>query len=392
MAMTGTVAQVAAAEVVDGDAQPLAAAATVKEQPLCDGATTGEASYYKVGLKKKMDVLGKIALGVTSFFLVWFAVDTDANEAELADSGPVFQIAANIFVIFFFVEAGIRFHALEGKSNILRCPGLLWDLFLAISLALAVWVSPIMMGVNLLWVLQLLRAMRVATSDHVLELRILSVGIITAMRSVLFCVMLHLLNIYVFAMALCKLTRDKDVGQKHFETVASGMFTLLSRGVFLDGTSLMFAELKEQGVGLMYVFLVFEVLAFTLLVITGGVICEVVSEVAKVEKDRMVTNFLADALRKTLGSETAISECLMSQEAFVRLVSVPGGELAFLLKHLQIDAAELVTFADLIFAAKPFSSLEELAEELVQFDNRPATQRGLFRLEDRLRKLRSMQS
>merc|ERR1719195_970086 len=107
------------------------------------------------------------------------------------------------------------------------------------------------------------------------------------MRSVFFCVLLNIMNVYLFALAFRKLTTGTAVGTQYFDTVPDAMFSLLSHGVFLDGVTEMFEALKHEAVGLIFVFLVFMLITFTLMVVTAGVVCEVMSQVAAIEKEKL---------------------------------------------------------------------------------------------------------
>merc|ERR550532_2916939 len=108
-----------------------------------------------------------------------------------------------------------------------------------ILLALGAGGSSGLGNASVLRLLRLLRLSRMARMAKLLrsmpELLILIKGMVSAMRSVFFTLLLLGILIYVFAIAFRQLTADTDAGKIYFYNIPKSMHTLLIDGTIMDG-------------------------------------------------------------------------------------------------------------------------------------------------------------
>merc|ERR1719183_1329693 len=115
------------------------------------------------------------------------------------------------------------------------------------------------------------------------ELMILVKGMLVAMRSVFFTLLLLTFIIYMFAIMFRHTTQDTMIGQKYFPSVVVSMNSLLLRATLPDQADMVYefsAESPYYGIMLGFFILFSSLTVMNMLV---GVLCEVVSVVSCVE-------------------------------------------------------------------------------------------------------------
>merc|ERR1711971_483102 len=83
-------------------------------------------------------------------------------------------------------------------------------------------------------------------------------GIIEAIRSVIFTVVLLFLILYVFGIIFkSQVEEDSNIRRLYFHSVPSCMWTLVMHGTFLDSVSTVAGEIKSESTFLTIAFLIF---------------------------------------------------------------------------------------------------------------------------------------
>merc|ERR550537_223203 len=116
--------------------------------------------------------------------------------------------------------------------------------------------------------------------------------------------LLEIILMYVFAIALRLLTDNTEFGARWFPSITYSMYTLLIYGVFMDSLTDLTGELINEDSDMMsyiwfIVFLVFCALAALMVMnMLIGVLCEVVSAVAAVEKEEIAICYFKERMGK----------------------------------------------------------------------------------------------
>eukprot|EP00427_Karlodinium_veneficum_P004033 CAMPEP_0169154616 /NCGR_PEP_ID=MMETSP1015-20121227/52837_1 /TAXON_ID=342587 /ORGANISM="Karlodinium micrum, Strain CCMP2283" /LENGTH=632 /DNA_ID=CAMNT_0009224879 /DNA_START=55 /DNA_END=1948 /DNA_ORIENTATION=- len=255
--------------------------------------------YHRTGLFQHIAshrVFEGVTLGVIAFNALWISIDTDYNHAEmLVTAEPIFQIAEQFFCAYFSFEWFCRFMAFKKKRNGFRDAWFVFDSIMVLMMVLETWVMTFIMlatgvggsggmgNASILRLARLLRLSRMARMARLLrampELMILIKGMVAAMRSVFFTMLLLALLDYVFAILFTQLTAETVVGDIYFYSVPKSMHTLLLDGTLLDNVGTVVRAARFSAIFYIFVLLA----ALTVMNMLIGVLCEVVSAVAKLE-------------------------------------------------------------------------------------------------------------
>eukprot|EP00746_Dinoflagellata_sp_MGD_P018352 gnl/MRDRNA2_/MRDRNA2_142551_c0_seq1.p1 gnl/MRDRNA2_/MRDRNA2_142551_c0~~gnl/MRDRNA2_/MRDRNA2_142551_c0_seq1.p1 ORF type:complete len:287 (-),score=42.03 gnl/MRDRNA2_/MRDRNA2_142551_c0_seq1:90-950(-) len=240
-------------------------------------AISQECKHQEVDRYNKLSKVGQIAsskcfqkqgLLMTSIMLFWLGVDVDYNQAaSLSESHIVFISMHHVFMLYFGVEALLRFCALRHKTDILKCHALTLDILLVLCLVIQVAVASasnmaVLRILRFLGVLQLCRAGRLIRSlnSNTSDKASLSVGC-KVVHAMLHCFFVLLLLHYSFAIILVQITRDTAENEKYFATVASGMQSLQDVPGVTDA-------LSGEAVGAFVVYMIFLLLCIVVLLST----------------------------------------------------------------------------------------------------------------------------
>jgi hypothetical protein len=197
------------------------------------------------------------------------------------------------------------------------------------------------------------------------ELMVLIKGMVMAARSVLLTMMLLSLIIYVFGIALRTLTQDTDVGKRYWTNVPVSMKTLLLHGCFLEELPTVVNETSELHWSLGVIVVIFALLAsLTVMNLLVGVLCEVVSCVAAIEKETVQVNFVKAKVQETLRDVDCADDANICRLDFERVLAQPVAARA--LQDVGVDVVGLVDFADFIFSSKNSISFEDFMETVLQ--------------------------
>mmetsp|Transcript_35475 Transcript_35475/g.81176 ORF Transcript_35475/g.81176 Transcript_35475/m.81176 type:complete len:669 (+) Transcript_35475:129-2135(+) len=307
---------------------------------------------------------------VVTLNAVWIAVDTDLNDAPTPLQAPAaFQIAENSFCVYFTFEWIVRFMALERKKDLFKDRWFMFETGLVALMILETWVMASVVltvaalsgnssgvGVSgsqgaILRVLRLLRLNRAARIARVLnaipELMVLVKGIVTAARSVFFTIALMMGIIYVFAVAFRELSKGTDLEEDLFRSVPYSMTMLLLWGAFPD----LVDTVDEIGRASPYLAILFVGFIFltslTVMNMLIGVLVEMVSMVAAVEKEEIEVNFVKNKFLSMLPTIDADGDMMISKSEFEILLAQP--ECCQALQSVGVDVLGLVDLTDFIY-------------------------------------------
>lgn len=329
----------------------------------------------------KNEIFQNFTLAVIVFNVFWISIDTDYNKATiLCEAEPLFQIVNNLFCLVFTFEIVVRFWAFANKCNALTEAWFVFDFFLVFFMAWETWVSVILYlwdfqalqfggATNTLRIFRMARLTRVARLARVLrnapELMVLIKGMVIATRSVVATLVLLLLIIYVFAVLLTQQLSGTGAVDGCFETVPSAMNCLLLNGVFTEEREFI-GKMLDVDWPYYCITIVYLLLAsLTVCNMLIGVLCEVVSVTASIEKEDMM---LQDLKRKIMmyipGFNADTGEGAISKEGFVALME--NQEAVQMLHEFGIDIVALVDFADFIYKGHEELDMKTFMEKILQ--------------------------
>jgi len=330
----------------------------------------------------KNDSFKHLTCVVIAINIIWIAIETDQNKAEVLSEAPLlYQIVDNLFCIFFAFEIAVRFSSFSIKLNAAMDGQFMFDLFLVVLMVLETWISVLLFclaggvmdlsgsAASLLRIFRLFRLTRVARVGRLLrnipELMILVKGMLMAMRAVSATLMLLLIIIYVFAIIFTQLLWNDPAGKGCFETVPMAMHCLLMNGVFSDQAQFI-EQLLSSSIAYYVFILCYMVLgSLTVLNMLLGVICEVMSVVAQVEKDELMAKELQNKIHSIQSDFKVEGFDMVSAENFKRLVH--NQDALECLNDVNVDVVALVDFADFIFREKEELPLSEFIAGVMQF-------------------------
>mmetsp|Transcript_33833 Transcript_33833/g.78639 ORF Transcript_33833/g.78639 Transcript_33833/m.78639 type:complete len:578 (+) Transcript_33833:53-1786(+) len=311
----------------------------------------------------RSNVFEHLTTSMIVIYSVWLAVDIDYNPRVVnTDTSSVFFWVEQFFCCFFVLEVSIRFLAFSSTWRWSRDFWFLFDLFLVMSMAIQVWLLPLLDSMlqsnhvgtifadtGIIRVARLLRLSRLLRMSQLLhlfpEVLILVKAIAAALRSVVFTLALLLMILYVFAIAFTQLTRGTGCARQYFSSVPASMQTLFISGALLDEVGTLMNDLLAENLyfslTLMYTFVIMS--AITVMNMLIGVMCEVISAVASAEKEAIQVQWLRKVLERVAGGP----DKRINQQKFFEILRDEGAANA--MKGIGIDLISLVDFAELIF-------------------------------------------
>eukprot|EP00928_Gymnodinium_smaydae_P034484 TRINITY_DN2441_c0_g2_i3.p1 TRINITY_DN2441_c0_g2~~TRINITY_DN2441_c0_g2_i3.p1 ORF type:complete len:688 (-),score=152.33 TRINITY_DN2441_c0_g2_i3:34-1914(-) len=326
------------------------------------------AKYYRptgwaqaVATSALFDNLTLVVIGLNT---IWIAVDTEFNKAStLFDADLIFQIVENMFCVYFTGEVIVRYLAFASKWNCRKDAWFVFDGCLVIMMVLETWILNFCLyfldlensglrnasGLRALRMLRLTRMARMVRLLRALpELMILLKGMSVATRSVFFTLCLLGIVVYIFAIAFMQMT-DGALKRQYFSTLPNAMSTLLLRATLPDMAEVV-EDVGKDSFWLACLMLVFILLSsLTVLNMLVGVLCEVVSVVSSVEKERMTVRFMKVKLLELINREGIDANCNqnISRDEFMDLLLHPQG--IRVIQEVGVDVVGLVDFVDHIF-------------------------------------------
>mmetsp|Transcript_123160 Transcript_123160/g.275072 ORF Transcript_123160/g.275072 Transcript_123160/m.275072 type:complete len:332 (-) Transcript_123160:65-1060(-) len=173
-------------------------------------------------------------------------------------------------------------------------------------------------------------------------------GIARAMRPVLTVMLMLIVLLFVFAILFKTQSSGNDALLDIFPSLIDIMGLLLLRGTLLDTPSGTFYAISETSPALGFTFLIFIFLSsFTVLNMLIGVLCDVVFEVTRVEKDDRVLVHLKSTILGLIECYDKDCDNHLALEEFDLLMANP--ETGQILRRFDVDTAGLRSLREVLF-------------------------------------------
>jgi voltage-gated sodium channel len=313
---------------------------------------------------------------------IWIAIDTDLNtEPDITKVALMFRIADNFFCAYFTFEWLVRFLAFETKRNCLRDAWFCFDSVLCTLMIFETWLLWIVFSllkddvqdsidVSALRLLRLLRLTRTARMAKVLrampEMLIMIKGIMSAFRSVFFTLLLLCLIIYIYAIAFRQITAGSglEYSQQYFPSVPGAALQLLLWGALPDFAQ-MVENLGQDHWGLAVIHITFVLLSsLTVLNMLVGVLCEVVSTVAIVEREQMAADHVKTHLLHLMRISDLDHDDMVNRDEFHSLLCEQ--QTIQILAETGVDIIGLLELSDFFFKDTEKLSFDEIFTLILQ--------------------------
>jgi len=282
---------------------------------------------------------------------LYMGVDSDYNQAaSLNKADLVFIICENIFAFYFTMELAVRFGALRHKRNCFKDNWFKFDSALLGIIWFETWLIPLLVVCFHVEIdnfpvgpLRLLRLLRLARMVRIMrafpELMTMIKGMLVATRAVGSAMLLLVIAIYAWAIAMHSFMKDDPDLYMYWGTVTRCMMTLMAQGTLGDsvGTVLRGVARNPPALASLIAFIVFSML--TVLNMLVGVLCEVVTEVAKAEKESIALHKLKGTLLVMLKHIDLDGSGDISKEEILLLLQDPAAE--GILSDMKIDRGHI---------------------------------------------------
>lgn len=289
-----------------------------------------------------------VVIGVNA---IWISVDLDLNmEAVLWNSHWVFVVAENLFCVYFCAEFVIHLCAYKSKVVALQDRTLWLNCLLVCLNIFEVWVLSFVMlsrsthgdvkiGTSVVRIARLLRLLRDSRLARLLpvmpELMIMIRGMVAATRSVVTTLVLLAIIVYLYGV---------------LQDMAPMVYNMSDENPFF-------------GILILIFIFIATLVALNLLI---GVLVEVVSVVAAMEKQHLCASFVRDSLKTIMRRADMVGDGhkQLSQEEFERLLVIP--EVARAVKEMRVDVVGLVELSDFIFQGDRQLSFDDFFHLVLQ--------------------------
>jgi voltage-gated sodium channel len=326
--------------------------------------------YHETGCAQRIarsQLFENFTFLVITLNAVWLAIDADYNNAAMiVDADPVFQIAENLFCLYFSSELVIRFFAFARKCNCVKDFWFVFDFILVFTMVLETWVVTLAMtvlakdgsgmgnsgGASVLRMFRMAKMGRVARMARILravpELVVLLKTIGVASRSVFFFLLFWTIIIYIFGLGLRQVTKGTDAGERYFASVPEAMNSLLLQGIVPAQASFI-DDLAEDNYLLWPIIIAFLVLvSITVMNMLIGVLVEVVGVVASTEKEKMLVLGVKHDLTMAMEMQGLSITRPFPQDEFVRVLLHP--DMLSVLLNIGVDPVSIVETTEFIYA------------------------------------------
>jgi len=312
-------------------------------------------------------------LGVIVFNALYLGYDCDYNARwgkpdDLYKSTLYgFMVFDNLFCLFFTAELVIRFVGYKAKMSCLNKP-FLFDLALVLMMIVETWVlaflGPIaaMKQVSILRLLRLTRLFRMAKlMRYFPELQLIVKGMVAAVRSVGSAGFLLVLVLYVFAIIFtneyhqgAKADDDEDISdiEMLFGSMGKSMRHLLIMATILDDiTACCNAIRATENIMMLLLFMCCVLISsFTLFNMLLGILCEVVEETEKGEKQKEEQQKLRETMMNFFRTMDLDANGAISRSEFLKMSQ--HEDIMSDLEKLDIDHKNFEKYAELLFTPK----------------------------------------
>jgi len=209
-------------------------------------------------------------------------------------------------------------------------------------------------------------------------------GMLSASASVGYTLGLLLIITYVFAIALVNLREpDTEIAVLYFSTVPESMHNLIIFGTFLDALSDFLLLIKEESMPCFILTWLYIALAsLTVMNMLIGVLCEVISSVAKEEQESMMVDKVNDKFGEIVKTLDTDNNGTLSWAEFANIIEYPDAVEA--LASVNVDPVGMVEMAEDFFyedgdeVSVSFEDFMELVLDLR--GGQPASVKDIMRL------------
>jgi voltage-gated sodium channel len=372
-----------------------------------------------LALNKKFEYL---TLSIICLNALWIGYDTDQNKysslCESAKDAPQWIIGENLFCLFFTFEVVVRFIAFRSKLDCRKDYWFIFDSLLVTLMVLETWLVPVIEAIygcgggggmpsfNLLRMLRLARLTRMTRLMRAFpQMLTLVKGIVAALRSVGFTLLLLSILMYIFAIIFTSIYKNaKDPAPSDeceeptdlkdlFGSMFTSLQTLFLSGTLLDELSTVMGALREDSTLFLCIFVVFLVLAsFLVLNMMIGILFEVVQATKEGEEYKMKINLVSEVLSRKFSDIDTDNSGRISQKEFKEMCESKE-VMSTLENELDIDPQQLIDMKKLLFSdednpEEPGLTFDDFLTLLVR--HRPGEKAGPIDVQD-FRKLIRMQ-
>eukprot|EP00812_Abedinium_dasypus_P015469 NODE_909_length_1315_cov_321.580952.p1 GENE.NODE_909_length_1315_cov_321.580952~~NODE_909_length_1315_cov_321.580952.p1 ORF type:complete len:381 (-),score=109.23 NODE_909_length_1315_cov_321.580952:155-1297(-) len=268
------------------------------------------------------------------------------------------------------------FMAFRVKCSCLLDSWFRFDSMLAALIAIETWVLPVAFPqkstptapLRILRLLRLARLMRLMRSLP--ELMTMIKGLKLACRAVASSVFMLLILDYAFSIVEHALLRDVSFVQDYFATLPLCMWTLLVNGTFLDNPGELLMSLRDSDerqvecrIGVAVFLLYVLISAMTIMNMLIGVLCEVVSSVANIEKEEGCVRVLQDLILGELMKHDADGNGAVNKEELESVLTEKTSMSIF--EALEVNLNHLHALSEMLFAESAELPIRSVMETMI---------------------------
>jgi len=337
--------------------------------------------YHETGLFQwiaRHHIFENTTLAVITINAIYIGFETDFNESDvLLEANPFFIVGENFFCVYYLFEWIVRFMSFRSKYQCLFDAWFMFDSGLVLLIVLETWVFVILAGGrspfgNNAAILRLFRLLRLSRLVKMLrsspQLMILIKGVVTAMHSVVYVMLLLGILTYVFAIICTILSSDAGViKDQYFDGVALSMYSLIIYATLLDDLSDFMDAIRAENSMILFVVFIFICLsALTVMNMLVGILCEVISSVAETEKELFLAEKCRSVMKEIVVNLDQDYSGSISLKEMKDILVTPGAINA--LQEIGVDPLGMIDFAEMFFwdeAGKPVDLSFERFMELV---------------------------
>jgi len=303
---------------------------------------------------------------------LWLGYDANENTAPtIWEAETHFLVVEQLFCVFFTMELLIRFAAFRRKRDFRKDQWFVFDLVLVLMMVSETWVlQPLSHAIgfrpedslgdfSVLRMMRLLKLTRLTRFVRLLhfcpEMLTMLRGIGRAMVSVFITTCLLVALLYIFGIIFKTQAEAFPSLHDTFATVGDAMWWLLLHGTFLDAIADVVPELRAVSPVMTSLFMVFTFFShLTLLNMLVGILCEVVTQVSKTEKEQAAVSAFKTHLLPILEIHAVSNEGRLRKQEFELLMRNP--EMHVILGNLGVDAEDFIALKDILYEDKSWAA------------------------------------
>eukprot|EP00927_Polykrikos_kofoidii_P043868 TRINITY_DN37973_c0_g1_i1.p1 TRINITY_DN37973_c0_g1~~TRINITY_DN37973_c0_g1_i1.p1 ORF type:complete len:1281 (+),score=218.14 TRINITY_DN37973_c0_g1_i1:149-3844(+) len=345
--------------------------------------TTGYAQ-----LLARNEIFSNFTLGVICANAIYIGIDADWNtEANLNQADPLFQVCEHMFCLIFSFEWAVRFFSFETYRGCLIDLSFKFDTALVWMMWFETWIVPnvfssgIPIPSGMIKMLRLLRLARMARLMRCFpELVAMIKGVRTASRAVGSALLMLVILVYVFGIIMHTMlgvgvmpnyvASDANLHSRFSNGLVDVMMTLLIDGTMMDsiGTvSRLLSASPEVIVGILITILFWTFVLMSALTVMNmliGMLCEVVTAVARDEKEAADIRFVKDTVLIMLKDLDDDSDGSLNREEISEVFS--DDHCLDVLRELNVDVFRLSDQFDMFFDKQGISAIRiDVVMELI---------------------------